>query len=174
MSKDEAAITKGNDKLMTDDEFDREFHGHATLLDASLGEFIDFHKTNGRFNPEVHIVVANVLKDRLEKRIASRSLPHPGFLSQIDATTDLQITPRDDEIMIQRRRSMRTVESVLHAIFPGAYVFMFFIDKETYQPIAPSLSIAESAQTLAAIKEWVARQEAAAYAAPLPKEERSS
>lgn len=73
---------------MTDDEFDREFHKRAAFLTTALGEFVDFYKTNARFNPEA--IIADGLKSLLEDLIDSFSLS--GDLEDFEKNSKLSLS----------------------------------------------------------------------------------
>lgn len=66
-----------------------------------------------------------------------------------------------DRIMQKHREDMQATMLSLMETFPGVGLCLFLFDQHAGQPRANYISNTERRQTLEAIKEWVARQEAA-------------
>ena len=65
-----------------------------------------------------------------------------------------------DPIQAKHRENMQAVMGVLIEAFPGVGLCLFLFDEHASQPRANYISNADRSQTLAAIKQWVQRQEA--------------
>lgn len=68
---------------------------------------------------------------------------------------------RFDPIMQRHREDMQATMSALVDAFPGVGLCLFLFDQHAGEPRANFISNADPAPLLAAIKQWVARQEAA-------------
>jgi hypothetical protein len=62
--------------------------------------------------------------------------------------------------MQKHREDMQAVFGALTEVFPGTGLALFLFDADAAGPRANYISNTDRKQTLAAIKEWVARQEA--------------
>lgn len=65
-----------------------------------------------------------------------------------------------DPIQAKHRETMQAVFGAICEAMPGVGMCLFLFDQHAGQPRANYISNARREQTLAAIKEWVARQEA--------------
>ena len=71
-----------------------------------------------------------------------------------------RIDPGMDPIQQRWREQMQAVMGALTENLPGVGLCLFLFDQHVGQSRANYISNCERSQTLAAIKEWVARQEA--------------
>lgn len=71
------------------------------------------------------------------------------------------IEPGFDPLQQKWRETMQAVMAALTDAMPGVGICLFLFDEHAGQPRANYISNAARAQTLAAVKEWVQRQEAA-------------
>jgi hypothetical protein len=69
-----------------------------------------------------------------------------------------KIDPGMDPIMQRHRENMQAVMEALIEAFPGVGLCLFLFDQHAGQPRANYISNTERKQTVAAIKEWIARQ----------------
>ena len=69
-----------------------------------------------------------------------------------------KIDPGMDPIMQRHRENMQAVMEALIEAFPGVGLCLFLFDQQAGQPRANYISNTERKQTVAAIKEWIARQ----------------
>ena len=65
-----------------------------------------------------------------------------------------------DPIMAKHREQMQAIMDALTDVLPGVGMCLFVFDPHAGQPRANYISNTERTHTLAAIKEWVKRQEA--------------
>lgn len=70
-----------------------------------------------------------------------------------------KIDPGMDPIMAKHREQMQAIMDVLTDALPNVGLCLFVFDQHAGQPRANYISNTHRSQTLAAIKEWVARQE---------------
>ena len=77
---------------------------------------------------------------------------------------DLLMPPKVEKgfspIQQKHRENMQAAFGALCEVFPGVGLALFLFDADASGPRANYISNTERAQTLAAVKEWVARQEA--------------
>lgn len=70
-----------------------------------------------------------------------------------------RIDPGMDPIQQKWRETMQAAMSALTEAMPGVGMCLFLFDEHASQPRANYISNTDRKQTLAAVKEWVARQE---------------
>lgn len=71
-----------------------------------------------------------------------------------------RIDPGMQPLMQKHREDMQAAFAGLCDVFPGVGLALFLFDADAAGPRANYISNTDRKQTLAAIKEWVARQEA--------------
>lgn len=71
-----------------------------------------------------------------------------------------RVDPGMQPLMQKHREDMQATFGALCEAFPGVGLALFLFDADAAGPRANYISNTERRQTLAAIKEWVARQEA--------------
>ncbi len=69
-----------------------------------------------------------------------------------------------DPIMQQHRENMQVTMEALTRCFPGVGLCLFLFDQQAGQPRANYISNTDRKRTVEAVREWVARQDAATMA----------